>query len=373
MSARAKMPQLPSGQDLSLPRHAAECLRSAPTFVDLFCGCGGLSLGFVQAGFRPLLGVDVDSAALATYRANIYAETWHGYIEDFVERLEVGEVRLERVDVVIGGPPCQGFSPLGRMSVSPARREKHKSMNQLWRYFMKVVERLSPCVFVTENVPEFRRSGEFAAYLKAGEALGYRMVHAVLSADLYGVPQRRRRLFCIGTRSGQPLLPPPTGERTTVRDAIGHLSPVPTGENWHVGRNPTPLSIERYKCIPPGGNRFDLVAVRPDIAPQCWLRKKTGSTDVFGRLEWDGVAATIRTEFYKPEKGRYLHPEQHRPITHREAACLQSFPDSFVFVGSKVEVARQIGEAVPPKLAYEVARAVLWVLSSYSEEQCLGG
>ena len=97
---------------------------------------------------------------------------------------------------------------------------------------------------------------------------------------------------------------------------------------------------------------------RPDLAPRCWLNKPTGSTDVFGRLEWDKPALTIRTEFFKPEKGCYLHPEAHRPITHREAARLQTFPDSFVFSGSKIEVAKQIGNAVPPRLAKAIAQAV---------------
>jgi DNA (cytosine-5)-methyltransferase 1 len=106
---------------------------------------------------------------------------------------------------------------------------------------------------------------------------------------------------------------------------------------------------------------------RPDITPDCWLNKPTGSTDVFGRLEWDKPALTIRTEFFKPEKGRYLHPQANRPITHREAARLQSFPNDFVFVGSKIEIARQIGNAVPPKLAKAVAQAVIAVLPQVEE------
>src|SRR5690606_35572981 len=117
----------------------------------------------------------------------------------------------------------------------------------------------------------------------------------------------------------------------TVRDAIGDLPRVPTEEDLHWGRNPRAFSIERYKAVPEGGNRFDLARNRPDLLPECWRKKPTGTTDVFGRLWWDRPALTIRTEFFKPEKGRYLHPEEHRPITHREAARLQSFPDSFVF------------------------------------------
>jgi DNA (cytosine-5)-methyltransferase 1 len=109
-------------------------------------------------------------------------------------------------------------------------------------------------------------------------------------------------------------------------------------------------------------NRFDLQKIAPDLTPGCWVRKVSGGTDLFGRLWWDRPAFTIRTEFFKPEKGRYLHPEEHRPITHREAARLQSFPDDFVFKGSKIEIAKQIGNAVPPAMAARVADVVYTLL-----------
>jgi DNA (cytosine-5)-methyltransferase 1 len=141
-----------------------------------------------------------------------------------------------------------------------------------------------------------------------------------------------------------------------VRDAIGDLPLKPTGKDWHIGRNPQQMSVERYRAVPEGGNRFDLARNRPDLLPACWANKPTGTTDVFGRLWWDRPASTIRTEFFKPEKGRYLHPKAHRPITHREAARLQTFFDWFVFEGSKIEVARQIGNAVPPRLAVALAQ-----------------
>lgn len=164
----------------------------------------------------------------------------------------------------------------------------------------------------------------------------------------------------------------------TVRDAISDL-PVPIGTevrqvpgplDLHFGRTPTEMSIQRYKAIPyEGMNRFDLQHRAPELTPQCWIRKKSGGTDLFGRLWWDRPAFTIRTEFFKPEKGRYLHPSQHRPITHREAARLQSFPDDFRFVGSKIEIAKQIGNAVPPLLAANLADSVYSLLSSRKVEQ----
>jgi DNA (cytosine-5)-methyltransferase 1 len=250
------------------------------------------------------------------------------------------------------------------MSAKDETRKNHLAMNDLWSYFVRVVEILKPEVFVSENVPEFIRSQEFETYKKKVEIIGYHLDYGVLNAYEYGVPQKRKRAFCFGSRIGKPHLPLPTEKRSTVRDAIGHLPLEPNGVDWHIGRTPTEKSKERYKVIPPGGNRFDLMQNRPDLTPACWMKKKTGTTDVFCRMLWRQPASTIRTEFFKPEKGRYLHPEAHRPITHREAACIQTFPDSFKFVGSKVEVARQIGEAVPPTLAEEVAKAVFQHLKS---------
>jgi DNA (cytosine-5)-methyltransferase 1 len=155
-----------------------------------------------------------------------------------------------------------------------------------------------------------------------------------------------------------------------VRQAIDDLpapigteiSDLPAPLNLHFGRNPTPTSLKRYKAVPPGGNRFDLQRNALPLTPQCWIKKVSGGTDLFGRLWWDRPSVTIRTEFFKPEKGRYLHPEAHRPITHREAARLMGFPDSFVFKGSKVEIARQIGNAVPPLLGRAIAECVAEIL-----------
>ena len=166
--------------------------------------------------------------------------------------------------------------------------------------------------------------------------------------------------------------PPPThGPGTerpymTVRDAIADLPTDTDGfdaaydrngrQLLHFGRRPRPESLKRYRAIPEGGNRFDLARNAPELLPRCWAEKPTGTTDVMGRLWWDRPSVTVRTEFFKPEKGRYLHPTADRPITHREAARLQSFPDDFAFEGTKIEIARQIGNAVPPGLAEAIAR-----------------
>ncbi len=326
------------------------------TFVDLFCGAGGLALGFMQAGFKSVYAVDSDKPATETYRRNFKHEVWDRPIEQLVH-IPV------KAQVLIGGPPCQGFSPLGKM----IPLAEHRNMNKLWRHFMRIVEQVNPVAFVVENVPEFLRSLEYKALKRKAEGLGYQIGADVLNAVEFGIPQQRKRTFVVAVKGGIPRLPTPTAERATVRDAIGDLPLQPTGTDWHIGRNPTEKSVKRYKCIPPGGNRFDLMKKRPDLAPRCWLNKPTGSTDVFGRLEWDKPALTIRTEFFKPEKGRYLHPQADRPITHREAARLQTFPDDFEFYGSKIQVARQIGNAVPPKLARALATELRVILEEMEQ------
>jgi DNA (cytosine-5)-methyltransferase 1 len=166
-------------------------------------------------------------------------------------------------------------------------------------------------------------------------------------------------------------LPESNSKRMTVREAFQGIprkpsvtdfetSDTPTRtKDLHIARNPTEMSLKRYSLIPPGGNRFDLQRLAPELTPDCWIKKQNGGTDLFGRLHWDEPArCTIRTEFYKPEKGRYLHPEENRPITHWEAARLQTFPDDFLWCGSKIKIAIQIGNAVPPLLAESVAKFV---------------
>ena len=329
----------------------------AKTFemIDLFAGAGGMTLGFHREGFRSIFAVENDSAAAKTYAGNFDSYVYPGDIRDVD--------RFPRADIIIGGPPCQGFSPLGRDRDDASRSE----MNELWRQYLKAVLQTRPKVFVVENVPEFLKSEQYETFrktLRRSQTLKqYEVVEGVLNAANYGVPQRRRRGIVIASRIGTPILPAPThGPESpsarpyaTVRDAIGDLPLEPSGNDLHVGRNPRPKSIERYMAVPEGGNRFDLARARWDLLPNCWRNKPTGTTDVFGRLWWDRPALTIRTEFFKPEKGRYLHPVAHRPITHREAARLQTFPDDFLFEGSTIEIARQIGNAVPPLLAQAVA------------------
>jgi DNA (cytosine-5)-methyltransferase 1 len=333
------------------------------TLIDLFCGAGGMTQGFVSTGrFTPIMAIDFDAAACDTYAAN--------FGSDHVICAPIEQVaRFPKADVLIGGPPCQGFSNLGR-------RDPNDPRNRLWRHYFRAVEQSQPSVLVMENVPEILKSPEIDEFRTHVEALGYRTEARVLNAADYGVPQRRKRAIVVATRSGLPIFPEPThtdrpnpnasGDLMpwrSVRSAIGDLPAVPTDNDWHLSRNPLASSIERYMTVPEGGNRWDLFRARPDLTPSCWIRKKSGGTDLFGRLWWDRPAFTIRTEFYKPEKGRYLHPSEHRPLTHREAMRLQTFPDSYEWRGSRIEVARQIGNAVPCDLARAIGDTVVRMLT----------
>lgn len=340
--------------------------------IDLFCGAGGMSLGFIDprfcGDFECVLAVDNDDAALATHAANFGGNVVSGNIEHWLD----GNPRIPKADVVIGGPPCQGFSLLNKNRAGDDRRA-------LWEPYLDVVERCGAKIFVMENVSELYRSDELIRIERRARRMGFTTHALILNAADYGAPQTRKRTLVIGWLAGvvaAPAFPPRQTHAApelktklppwrTVREAIGDLGK-PAGTeiggrpplDLHFGRNPTPKSLARYRAVPPGGNRFDLQKKALHLTPACWIKKTSGGTDLFGRLWWNRPSVTIRTEFFKPEKGRYLHPSEHRPITHREAARLMGFPDDFIFKGTKTEIAKQIGNAVPPDLAAAIAAVV---------------
>ena len=382
------------------------------TIVDLFSGCGGLTAGFHSfrapgrddSPFRTVGAVEHDLAAASTYAANFGAHTG-------LERVHAGDIEIwdpavvgEPVDVILGGPPCQGFSALNKKNLVKGLSDER---NVLWREYVRVVRALRPKVFVIENVERFLFSEEFALLRAETEPGGslqeYDLAPArVLNAADHGVPQARRRAIVLATRrdvraahprreplghpdptharppregssawEGDPLTPWRSVESifaktpaTTATTELPERTCAPLGVELpgayrtfelHVGRNPRPLSLRRYRAIPPGGNRNDLP---PELSTQAWLRHRSGSGDVMGRLRVDRPSVTIRTEFFKPEKGRYLHPTEHRPITHMEAAHIQGFAEDFRWCGGKVQIARQIGNAVPVGLATALAGQV---------------
>ncbi len=357
--------------------------------IDLFCGAGGMTLGFVDSrycgDFAPILAVDNDALSIQTHAANFDGDVHCGNIEHWLngnsQQKLWQEPAVPKADVVIGGPPCQGFSLLNKRRTGDQRRA-------LWEPYLDVVKRSGAKIFVMENVAELYKSTELLDIKARANRMGFEVEAAVLNAADYGAPQIRKRTIVVGWLRAamvSPLFPPaPTHSAPgtggdlprwrTVKDAIGNLrEPLGTEPTLdptyglHFGRNPTEKSLLRYAAVPPGGNRVDLLRNAPDITPDCWVRKKSGGTDLFGRLWWDRPSVTIRTEFFKPEKGRYLHPIRHRPITHREAARLMGFPDDFQFKGGKTDIARQIGNAVPPDFAGAIAKMVSDFLRSWME------
>jgi DNA (cytosine-5)-methyltransferase 1 len=329
--------------------------------MDLFAGCGGMTRGFHDTGrFESVLALDSDSDAAATYALNFPATNLHICPIEEVEE-------FPQADVVIGGPPCQGFSPLNRNLVGYERRG-------LWRHYLRALGACRASAFVMENVPELLSTNEYLEFKRQAEHLGYTVDARVLNAANFGVAQRRWRAIVIGISEGEvpwpneshgdpDELPLGTKPWVTFRDAVAGLPHQPDGKDWHRDRHPRPDSIRRYKAVPPdGGDRFQMQRNLEGrglahLVPPCWRNKPSGTTDVFGRLWWDRPSVTIRTEFYKPEKGRYLHPSAHRAITVREAARLMSFPDDFLLPldQAMTSVARQIGNAVPPLLARALA------------------
>ena len=356
--------------------------------LDLFAGAGGLTAGFHEASdrFRSVAAVELDPAAAASYSAT-FAKTdvFTGPIQGWLARADMPA----DVDVVVGGPPCQGFSALGKRDAADER-------NSLWRQYAEVLTHVRPGYFVVENVPAFGRSRQYQDFLTATRPGGfledYALEHRVLNAADYGAPQVRKRTVVIGHR--RDLEAPGFPEATHAPEAAGGLLPYRTvgdallgvpavpdmdghfdkarikvGDRMlpgafsprelHLSRAYRPISRKRFAAIPEGGNRTDL----PDeLKAPCWRRHTTGSMDVMGRLHADRPSVTIRTEFFKPEKGRYLHPTENRAITHYEAALLQGFPGSHRFIGSRTAIARQIGNAVPIPRGAAIARRLLEVL-----------
>lgn len=353
--------------------------------LDLFAGAGGLTAGFHAASsrFRSIAAVEMDPEAAASYRATFpKTDVYAGAIQDW--RAE--GTTPTGVDVVVGVPPCQGFSTLGKRDAEDAR-------NRLWEQYAKTLSKVRPRYFVVENVPAFGKSPQYRDFLattQPGAALEeYSFDFHVLNAADYGAPQARKRAVLIGHHRDltAPGFPTPTHNKhstdglqpyRTVRQALTGVPAQPdmdtcfetlrtpvagrdtpgafTPRQLHLSRNYSKVSQDRFKAIPEGGNRTNL----PDhLKAPCWLRHTTGSMDVMGRLVWDRPSVTIRTEFFKPEKGRYLHPVEHRAITHYEAALLQGFPDTHLFIGSRTAIARQIGNAVPIPLGAAIARQIL--------------
>jgi len=362
------------------------------TVIDLFCGAGGLSEGFRQAGFHVLAGNDFFEAAGETYAATHPESTFiPGPVQDLTANKLLGAAKLfpGELDVLVGGPPCQAYS------VYNHQRGTHDERANLFREYLRIVEELQPKWVVMENVTGITSidGGEVVETIRREFArLNYRVEFKTLKAEEFGVPQERRRVFFIGTRTDAPILfPQPTHgpglkKFTTIWDAIGDLPVLENGEDlgvtdyaaeargWYqkyirkgskqVHNHSAPklgaVNIERMRHIPQGGSWRDIPF---DLLPEGMKRaKRSDHTKRYGRMKPDGLSCTVLTKC-DVHWGAYIHPIQNRAITIREAARLQSFPDWFVFRGSKTDQYTQIGNAVPPLLGKKVAEALLTAAS----------
>lgn len=366
------------------------------TVIDLFCGCGGLSWGLKCAGLHVIAGVDNDEAALSTFKTNfpdaqpLHIDLTDAAIEDLGRKFGSREI-----DVIVGGPPCQGFSK----NVPRTRRFLDDPKNVLVRTFMHAVEILQPKVVLMENVAEMTRAfdGTFTTeIMERFNKAGYAATATIHNAIDFGIPQRRRRVFFFANRVGMPIpelkttvenhtsqeeaqLGPETARPITVWNAIGDLAPVrgkrarpncynspPFSEYQALMRRfPGPLTDHeertlstvqqaRYDALEPGQGLRDLPSA---------LQTKGGYSGAYGRLTKDMLAPTITRWVFHPGSGRFGHPVERRLLTIREAARIQSFTDNFVFFGSNHQKSWQIGNAVPPLLAEQIAVFIKLTLS----------
>lgn len=367
--------------------------QDAPKSVDLFCGCGGLSAGLRSAGFEVIAGVDNDYRLMSSFKRNfpearpIEADLSEYTSHDLMGILGVGPMEL---DLLAGGPPCQGFSK----NVPRRRRSADSAENRLIHRFIDFCEDLLPKSVLMENVAEMRNgfSRQFTdeIFRRLGAA-GYSVNTIVLNAAQFGVPQMRKRTFVLATRLGCTLTPPvPThmplttqrrlngvrgNDFVNVWDAIGDLPSIRHGEGWaeteysclpfsdfqqqvrseegtvknHLARRLKSKQFARLSSLKPGQGHKDL----PDT-----LKVRATYSGAYGRLTKEMVAPTITRWVFHPGSGRWGHPVDIRTLTIREAARIQGFQDDFEFVGSFVQQAGQVGNAVPPMLAKAIGSSI---------------
>jgi DNA (cytosine-5)-methyltransferase 1 len=317
--------------------------------IDLFSGCGGLSLGLKEAGFAVAAAVEVERKAHETYLLNhpdvrLYAQDIREL--DPAEVLKAASLKPGELDLLAGCPPCQGFS---RLRTRNKRTSVRDNRNNLVADFLRFIEVMEPKTVMLENVPAFAKDVRFLKMRRQLHALGYETVVQVLDTADYSVPQRRKRLIMLASNVHTPELADKARRRTTVREALKGISkPNQARDKLHgLGENRSKDVRELIALIPKnGGSRGDL-ATRYQL--DCHKRSN-GFSDVYGRMAWDDVSPTITSGCHNPSKGRFLHPAQNRAITLREAAILQGFPRRYRFNlnHGKEAIALMIGNALPP-------------------------
>jgi DNA (cytosine-5)-methyltransferase 1 len=337
-----------------------------PTVIDLFAGCGGGSIGFKQAGFRVVEAVEIDTDAAEAYTANVGVKPIVRDIRKVKgEELLCGSgLRKGDLTLLFGCPPCQSFTVLRRgLEATPADLER----NALVREYLRLVDELLPRHIAFENVPGMKTDRWYYYFdlLLAGlRGLGYVHDSDILDAADFGVPQHRRRLLVIASRTTEPLMPKPTysgdpeeGLRPhrTVRNVIGQMPVLKAGEAdpddpFHAARHHRDIAIQRLCALTEGQARNDLPA---HLQLACH-QGHNGHYDIYGRMWWDRPAPTLTSGCTNVTRGRFGHPVQNRAITLREAMLLQELPKYAVLVGKGDVMALQVGNAVPPRITKRI-------------------
>ena len=322
--------------------------RASLRAVDFFAGCGGLTQGLKDAGFNVAAAVEIDADAAGVYSANhpdvaLFRRDIRSISADWLMRAL--NVVPGELDLVAGCPPCQGFSALTSRNGS---RRVDDPRNDLIKEFLRFIRKMRPRTVMMENVPPLGREPVFAAFCHQLNRIGYEVTWTIFDVAAFGVPQRRKRLILLAAQSGSPVLAR-SSARMTVRDAISALPPAgESGDPIHdLPEHRSDKILRLIRQIPKdGGSRGSL----PTHAQLSCHKRCAGFNDVYGRMAWDTVAPTITSGCSNPSKGRFLHPEEDRCITLREASLLQGFPTTYRFEASlgKEKLALMIGNALPP-------------------------
>jgi DNA (cytosine-5)-methyltransferase 1 len=331
--------------------------------MDLFAGAGGATQGLVDAGFRVLAAVEVDPVAAASYRLN--HKRVH-LVEDDIQSVDPHALRTElglgrgELTLLKACPPCQGYSSIGKGDPDDTRNEL---VDEVWKF----VQAFAPRVLILENVPGLGRDHRLARLVRQVRAVGYSVKTYSVDATEFGVPQRRRRLIVVGVSGGVRELPESIVELLpdwftdlavrTAGEALASVAHVDGATDpLHRPRVSSPTVMARIQALPVGGSRFDLP---DDLRLGCHARlDRRDATSSYSRMLSDAPAPTMTTRCTTPACGRFVHPTKHRAITLREAATLQTFPLTYVFEGRVGEVERQIGNAVPVRMAHGLGLCV---------------